>query len=78
MRVCLCMYSLHMSVYVCMCVCMYVNSSPDYHLDSRTNPILKEGGDVMKRGRASLLLPLHSHHRWKERRRDRESERERE
>ena len=30
----------------------------NYDLDSRTNPILKEGGDVMKRGRASLLMPL--------------------
>jgi hypothetical protein len=44
------------------CVCVYVCGASSYHhcecSDSRTNPIFKEGGDVMKRGRASLLNPL--------------------
>jgi hypothetical protein len=50
---CVCI-SLHVSVYVC------GTSLHDHYdcSDSRTNPILKEGGDVMKRGRASLLNPL--------------------
>jgi hypothetical protein len=51
-----------------------------FTLDSRTNLILKEGGDVMKRGRASLLIPLGCHHRWNpranQRREEREGERE--
>jgi hypothetical protein len=52
--ICLCMYFHHVSVYVC------GTSSHHYDecSDSRTNPIFKEGGDVMKRGRASLLNPL--------------------
>jgi len=56
---CLCTYLVHL------CVRVYLEFSfipeifmNNHDLDSRTNPILKEGGDVMKRGRASLLMPL--------------------
>ena len=53
-----------------------MGATTTHEVDSRTNLILKGGDDVMKRGRASLLHPLHSHHRWKEREGGREREME--
>ena len=73
-----------MYLFSSVCVCVNVdnlfssfllNADGNDYFNSRTILILKGGNDVMKRGRASLLKPLHSHHRWK---RQRERQRERE
>ena len=59
---CLCNRILHVHVYVC--GLLNLHNQRYLFLDSRTNPILKEGGDVMKRGRASLLNFSDAHHQW--------------